>query len=490
MNILVAAIFNVDSYSRGIMPDVLQTQIDNNPGGNIYYLTNSNSFDVCYFNFDKRPEICYRCKAGVKNTLTLIEGSFIHLKISDIVNSEDLKQAKIFYQNKGTVSFKDVWENFEVGAATLSTYISRTRDQELKYLTEYPYIKELAINALSLYLGLKRFLTENKIQRVYNFNGRQEYVRSVMRAAMSVNLDCYNVERTRLKGFIDFYKNTLPHDIKYKFQLVEKYWKESQLLQHEKEDIGRQFFIRQRSGESVVFPSYTGKMKSGNLPSFVTNGNKNIVAFNSSDDEIAAFGKIFQNPYFRNQNEGLFFLAELIGKKLTSYNFIIRMHPNLSGVKADYVSEVKKLHQSYPNIFVVEPESSIDTYSLMDHADKVISFGSTTGLEANFIRKPVLLLGIGFYYHADFAYKPKNVKQIEVLLNSELEPKPLEDTLKVGFFFERGGIKANHYFESKMGEGVYFKNKRINFYTPLQRIKVKLIEKAYELTGVRLHFKS
>ena len=490
MNILIAAIFSIDSYSRGIMPDVLQTQIENNPGANIYYLTNSNSFDVCYFNFDKRPETCYRCKAGVKNTLSLIEGSFKHLTIREIINSDDIKQAELFFRNKDTVTFGDVFENFEVGAATLSTYISRTRDQDLIHLQEYPHLKELAVNALSLYLGLKRFLTQREIDVVYNFNGRQEYVRAVMSAAMKVDIDCYNVERTRLKGYIDFYKNTLPHDIKYKFHLVEKYWDESNFSDEEKERVGSNFYQRQRSGESVVFPSYTGSMKKGQLPDFIQNGNKNIVVFTSSDDEIAAFGKIFQNPYFRNQNEGLVFLVDLVGKKMLSHNLLIRMHPNLAGVEKNYVTEVRDLHQKYSNIFVIDPESATDSYSLMDVAEKVISFGSTTGLEANFLRKPVILLGIGFYYHADFAHKPANREQIELLLKSHLEPRPLMDTLKVGFYFEQGGIKTNYYFESKMGEGIFFKKKRVHFYSPQQRLKAKLIEAAYKYANVRLRLKN
>src|SRR5690606_20416166 len=130
MNILVSSIYSHNSYSRGIMPDVLQTQIAEHPDASIYYLTNSHSFDICYFNIEKKPEICYLCKTGVKNTLKLVEGKFTHLKISDLVSNEDKELAAEFFRNKGAVDFSQVFEGFEVGEATLSTYISRTRDRD------------------------------------------------------------------------------------------------------------------------------------------------------------------------------------------------------------------------------------------------------------------------------------------------------------------------------------------------------------------------
>lgn len=485
MNILVASIFSHNSYSRGIMPDVLQTQIDRHPDANIFYLTNSNSFDVCYFNIEKKPDVCYRCRTGVKNTLKLVKGSYTHITISDIISDDDYGKAQDFYSSKDTVEMSDKFEDYEVGAATLSTYISRTRDRDLKQVNR-PFVKELAINAIALYLATCRFIKENDIQVVFNFNGRQEYVRAVMKAAISQGKDCFNVERTRLNGHIDFFKNSLPHDPVYKFFLVEKYWSESALSEKKKEKIGSTFFKRQKAGESVVFPSYTGRMHEGEMPASFRNGNKNLVLFNSSDDETAAFGKMHGNPFFRDQNEGLEYLSNLVGKHLTSYNLIIRMHPNLAGVDQDYVRQIKALHQKFPNVFVVDAESTTDSYALMAIAEKVITFGSTTGLEANFIRKPVVLLGIGFFYHADYAYKPENKENIKTLLNAELDPKPLLDTLKVGFYLQRGGVKTQYYNEDKIGEGVYFKGKRVHFYSIPQRIKAKAIQIAHRHLKVRI----
>ena len=485
MNILIASVFSIDSYSRGIMPDVLQSQLDKFPDANIHYLTCSNTFDVCYFNIHKQPDVCYRCKTGVKNTLKLVKGGFIHIKISDIISVENKQKAASFFSDKPIVDFNHSFENFEVGAATLSTYISRSRDRDLHHVDQI-YVKELAINALSLYLGLQEFLKKEKIDVVYNFNGRQEYVRAILRASLSKNIDCYNLERARLGGNVEFYKNVLPHNILYKANLVEQCWSDSELSETEKNEVGANFFNRQKSGESIIFPSFTKKMKKGEVPDYLSNGNKNIVLFNSSDDEVAALGEDYKNPFFSDQNEGLQFLTRLFGERLKDYNLIIRMHPNLAGVTHDFINIIRDLHKKYPNIYVVTPESSVDSYTLMEHAQKVISFGSTTGLEATFRHIPVILLGKGIYYYSNVAYIPKNKEGIENLLISELKPKPVQNALKFGFYFLKGGKKTKYYFEDNLGKGIFFKDERIHSYSILQRIKAKIIQKAFQLFKLRL----
>ncbi|WP_034886178.1 hypothetical protein [Gillisia sp. JM1] len=485
MNILIASVFSIDSYSRGIMPDVLQSQIDKYPDATIYYLSCSNTFDVCYFNINKEPDICYRCKEGVSNTLKLIDGNFQGIKLSDLITDEDRRIAEEFFHNNSKIDFDLIYDNFEIGAATLSTYISRTRDRDLINI-EQEFVKELAYNALTIYLGVKRFLADENIDIVYNFNGRQDYVRAILRATIANAKDCINVERARLGGFIETYKNILPHNILNKWELVQECWDNSNLSNQEKIKIGSEFFERQRSGESIIFPSYTREMKKGSLPNNIFNGNKNIVLFNSSDDEFAALGTEYDNPYFKDQMEALQALTDHVGRSLPLYNLIIRMHPNLKGVKHEFVTRILGLNRSYPNIFVIAPESPTDSYELIGVADKVISFGSTTGLEANYQGKPVILLGKGLYYYSNVAYIPNDWSEIQELLKSDLVAKSKQDTIKFGFYFLTGGKKTKYYFEDNSGKGIFFKNVRVHYYTYAQRFKSKLIQIAYNFFKLRI----
>ncbi|TDN82172.1 capsular polysaccharide biosynthesis protein [Salegentibacter sp. 24] len=485
MKILIAAIYGINSYSRGIMPDWLQTQIDEFPEADIHYLTCSNSFDLCYFNKEKQPDICYRCKTGVKNSLQLIEGNYQHIKIDDIIKKEHrLLANRLFKEYQGNY-FDLVYDNFEVGEASLSTYISITRDRYLTKMDEFP-VRELVENALCLYLGIRDYIAKYNFNIVYNFNGRQEYVRAVLKASLAQGIDCWNLERPSLGGNIEFFKNTLPQDIKARWQNVEKNWKDSPLTVNEKEELGREFFDRKRIGEGVNMPSYVATQTEGELPSFIDEKSENIVVFTSSDDEYAALGDHFKNPFFKDQNEGLSYLAELVGKDFKQANLIIRMHPNLQYVNFDYVSYIKKLDQIYPNVHVIGPTSSIHTYALMKIASKVVVFGSTTGMEASLIGKPVILLGKCYYFYQDFVYVPDSKLDIKDLLSARLSSKASQDILKFGYYYLDGGVKAKYYFEDRKGKGIFLKGKRVFFYKFTQRLKAKIIQLIYWAFKIRI----
>lgn len=487
MTILVASVYCINSYSRGIMPDCLQSLIDRYPRAKIYYLSCSNSFDVCYFNPYKAPEICYRCKTGLKNSLNLVKGKFRHKKIQEVIKITHRKRAREFFRERKVPDPQLVYENFEIGPSTMSTYYSVSRDRDLAQIADFP-MRELSENALALYLGLRDFLREKQVDRVYNFNGRQEYVRAVFKAALAQGVTCYNLERPSLGGHIEAFKDSLPHDPRLKARKIREFWEGINLGYAEKCERGMEFFHRQRRGERVLFPAFARSQHRNELPPYIRNGNKNIVVYSSSDDEFAAFGKEFQNPYFRDQNEGLAFLTRTAGLEMPETNLIIRMHPNLKGLHFSYVKFIRQLHQLYPNIYVIPSEATVDTYALMDKAEKVISFGSTTGMEAAVWGKPVILLGRCFYYEEDFVYKPADRDQIISLLKDDLKPKDPANALKYGLYYLEGGKKSRYYYEDRDGLGIFFKGRRVLFFTPVQRVRAKLVQIAYDYFGLRFNF--
>lgn len=70
----------------------------------------------------------------------------------------------------------------------------------------------------------------------------------------------------------------------------------------------------------------------------------------------------------------------------------------------------------------------------MDHAEKIVVFGSSTGVEGTYIKKPIVLLGGSFYYYLDATYNPKSQEEAIHLILSKLEPKPQLGALKFGYY--------------------------------------------------------
>ena len=53
-----------------------------------------------------------------------------------------------------------------------------------------------------------------------------------------------------------------------------------------------------------------------------------------------------------------------------------------------YHTDLLKLGEKYPNMTVIPGGSSLSTYALIDRADVVVVWGSTTGAEAVYHGKP------------------------------------------------------------------------------------------------------
>lgn len=88
-------------------------------------------------------------------------------------------------------------------------------------------------------------------------------------------------------------------------------WELSQLSEIEKIKIGRMFYERKRNGESVNDKSYVKQQQIGVLPENWDVKKKNIVIFNSSDDELASIGADYDcYSLFKSQYIGITSILE------------------------------------------------------------------------------------------------------------------------------------------------------------------------------------
>lgn len=484
-NILVAQIHGLGTLARGVMLETLQKLIDENPDANIYYLTCSNSFNVCYINTEKHPEVCYLCKKGIKKGLRMVNGDFIHLEINDIVIPEDYKLASAHAEKHPVITKMVKFKDYEVGEAAVSSYITKTRDRNLVDI-EGSFANDLVFNDVVFYNALERFYKEKSISEVYNWNGRNSYQRAVLNLSRKNNIECFNIEIARPGGFLDTFKNALPHNINTKVNLINQAWNNSSHSKEERESIGSSFFEKRFKGLKTNDKIYIKDQVRDKLPEGVDYNKRTFVIFTSSDDEFAAVGKDFENPFFEDQNQGIAFVANLFSTQFPSANLLIRMHPNLKGVNYEYVEELRKMDQISPNVRVITPESDIDSYALLKVAEKVIVFGSTIGLEANYWGKPVVLLGKCFWYYEDIAYIPENKGQILHLLDKELEPKNRANAIKFGYYFLEGGERTSYYDEDVNEKRDYYKGKKLYDFNMWELMKAKIIQRAQRDFGVRL----
>ncbi len=120
-----------------------------------------------------------------------------------------------------------------------------------------------------------------------------------------------------------------------------------------------------------------------------------VVYFSSSGDEIAEL-ELDWDQFIGTQPEALGQLAAEC-RKLPGYSLIVRSHPHKRlKPKQDVVEWLEAVDAAAPDVHL-DPYSPVDSYELMRMADIVVTYGSTTGVEAAFAHKPVIVMGPSAY---------------------------------------------------------------------------------------------
>ena len=472
MKVLIFSTFHLPPQFVGLNLEFIQKNIDE--GNDVYLIDdNKHSFKECGFNPYRLRYMCEICRFRENRGLKLINGNFNRFSINELALEEDRKKAKDFLRSLNRIDKKTIYENFDVGESVYSSFISKTRDREFSSKSDQTILRKLAFNSIVTYEGVKRLIRKEEIEKLFLFNGRWDYYRAALAASRAEKIVIEVFENYRPGGYTEHFGNHLPHNIQNKYRLIKEHWENADDPQ-ERIRIAEEWFRKKREGKALNDKAYSKQQKRGKLPSGFDPEKKVFVLFNSSDDETAAVGREYDNPFFTDQLEGIMYLVDFFKDKAECQLFI-RMHPNLKGLVKDYITPIYSLEGKFENIFLIRPEDDTDSYELMAVADTVVSFGSTAGLEASYWGTPVILLAKGFYYYSDVAYIPGSREEIPVLLESDLPAKEKEEALKFAYYFLKGGIKSEYYFSDNR-KRFFFKGVYLNSLPLFFKIYCKVLE--------------
>lgn len=436
-------------------------------GDEVTLVTCDADFKSCYSNPLGDKEVCEKC---------------INYKLQDLSLFEVNKNIKIFsikdflfnlkrdyYANTSYNNVSDIkglkYENYDIGMSCLSTYISLTRNKNPLVDEKFrSFFDNMLSSALTAYYGSLNAIETVEPDLVKVFNGRFSDTRSVIRAAEKLNIryEVLEVVFTHERFKKISFKNSLPHSIIENERLIEEVWNNSTLPLNDRIKEGESFYNKRALGEIAGDKVYTLEQSKGKLPDNFDFNKNNIVIFNSSEDEFAAIGDEWDvGPYGNNQLIGINRICESLSND-SNYAVYLRVHPNLVNINYAYHQELYSLDQKFNNITVIPASSDVCTYTLMKHADKVITFGSSTGIEAAFWKKPVILLGGCFYRNLGLTYNPST--HIEVI---DLIKKKLEIKLNINIY------KYGYYIISDKGENFKFLNPQ-SFNLTIRNISFKI----------------
>ncbi|MCX6295890.1 MAG: hypothetical protein NTX97_07460 [Bacteroidetes bacterium] len=429
--------------------EIIQNHL--NKGDTVYRFVCDGTLPVCDVNINHALSVCLKCKEMSLCGKSLLEGSIIDLPLINVDSSVKNKIDSFTFKYNSIQELKNIYaDNFDVGVASLSSVISWLREPSLDVEKNRETIDDCLRSAVSVYYSALQYMQDLKPDRVYAFNGRLVHVKPVLRASEKMNVECFIHERGHNKDFYELYKNTTPHNREYVVSKMNELWSNADPTK--RNEIGESFYKERAAGKSQGWYSFTDKQQKGLLPDNWNPEKRNVVIFNSSEDEFASIGDDWKNELYSSQLEAI---SEIISDclKFNEIHFYLRVHPNLSNVNNSEAKTIKQLN--FPNLTVIEAENPISTYDLLFNCEKILAFGSSVGIEAVFWGKPSIQAGKSYYFDMNATYKPKTHEETIQMIKAKQEPMDKTPALIYGYYFKTFGIEYKFYSAKNLATGLY-----------------------------------
>jgi len=398
---------------------------------------------------------CIMCQSRFKSGLKKLSPN----KVQIINFSADNKYELIPTIFKDLENVKDFKINdIEIGLGAASSLISRlNREHKLDTIYNKEEVGRDLQTSYDIYLFFISLLKEKQPDLVYFFNGRLSSIHAALHLCEIFKIHFFTHERAGIINKYCLFKNSIPHDTQYAAYEIKALWEKGD---ENKENIGTQFFTDRRKGIVQSWHSFNKLQKPLQMPDNFDSKKRNIAIFNSGVEEFFSI-KGWEKPFnfYDDEFDGITKILESF-KTNPDFIFYLRIHPNLKNFNNSQTRNLYSLKAQFLNLCIINPESSIDSYALIENTEKIIVFGSTIGVEACYWKKPSIALAKSFYEGLDCCYYPKSHEEVIQLIQKELAPKPQIEAIKYGYWELQKGYFYKYFNQTGLQSG-YFKGKKV-----------------------------
>lgn len=339
---------------------------------------------------------------------------------------------------------------------------------------DFKYSYEIASRVLKL--------KDDYYEEVVVFNGRFPWVAGAVQRFEEDALKVYYHERGANKDryTCNSYK---PSDRELRQKDCRLLWNDA--ARQSRDEIGSNFYIRQRAGASQGWNSFVNKQQIGCFTNMLEDSKllqrqttKVVSFFSSSENEYLAIKSDWNQEElasfeWSSQVEAVKSLAKVCSE--LGYQLVVRVHPNLQNKQESqrlYWDRLQFLgkSESTEGVLCIPSGSKVSTYEIIDHSDVVVTFGSTIGAEAVYWGKVSISLGLSFYDLTGITvHCAKDSKALkELLRNSALLGVDRSTSLPFGYYMSTYGnvyewYQAESLFSGKfMGQSLRLSRADIN----------------------------
>lgn len=404
-------------------------------------ITCDGALESCWKNPSGEERTCARCRFWKAGALNGISKYIKTTTVDDLLREGrfDVEQyrRKLEYQTIEDIKelkYRDCW----IGWAAFSTYVSQKRTSQPLVNSRFrEAFDPFLLHSLRLAVSLDWFLQENSVKKITVFNGRTSDTRPVYDLARAKKIDVRSVEIVRLddgtfRGQERF--NALPQDVRATTDDIERLWNSSLTPIPRRYEIAHDFFDGRRRGlGNRDVQSWVKHQTPGLLPQSWCEESYNIVFFTSSEFEVAGIRELQLDAPFSSQMDAIKEIAKSIQAR-PACRLTVRVHPNSTNGNDPVDQWLDAIEQQYARVYVEGPGSLICTYALMDAADLVVTSNSTTGIEAAYWGKPVVIAGKAAYEQLDSCYTIRAGEGFSNYLAKRLPGKPVLGCIKYAFW--------------------------------------------------------
>lgn len=423
---------------------------------------------------------CNRCVRQTTHTVRRILGSKVEdLRLRITTPSLDLP---IFDSIASLARFQ--LEGVPLGELVVSQLVGDARDSYLEIGDVRDRALSLLTNAVSLFYTARQVIRQRNIDKVYVWNGRRCSDGPVVYAAKAEGVD-YNVYISGRENTYLSVKMLKVHALEDTKSAMEGLYTH---LVREKGDVyvsseARAFFETQRFGGGKhpgyvhVAANFAHPGNAQGIPHAIP-----LLVFTSSYWEYFAMGDYLHEylPY-RNHYDALRQILE--DTRLRDIgSIVVRWHPNLAKCGPRERQQMDQLVRDTSSYVVhVPPESNIDSYALIERARKVLTFGSTIGIEAAYYGKPSILAGRAVYEDSGAVYRPGNHEELITLLSQDIPRRNAIGAVKYGLWaWCRGNYEFVHL--RRNDEGDFFRGRMpVRFRSMPNRVRSSFVSLAKAL---------
>ncbi|MBV8100825.1 MAG: hypothetical protein JOZ31_16895 [Verrucomicrobia bacterium] len=164
--------------------------------------------------------------------------------------------------------------------------------------------------------------------------------------------------------------------------------------------------------------------------------------FSTTESEFTCLREYYPPRIYPSQIEGLEVILKDLAQRGFSGMFAVRVHPNSARTKSDFSARLRALPYSF--LRVIPPEEKLDSYALLETAQKVLTWGSTIGIEGAYRKIPTIVAGWGEYMNLGSTYNPVTHAEVMDLLLKPLEPKPVQGAIDYGYYSKNFGWRFKY----------------------------------------------